>query len=136
MCYQTNQISETERQVFRVNSFVLNSSNIKYIGNGIIWLKQLEVASYWHFVEVIFWWWCIFIKVKVYEYTCLFSALLFVGNANVIRAKDELSGSDWTNNEEIEIFREYLRIPTISTPDVDYSKANSNLATAWTFNPM
>lgn len=29
----------------------------------------------------------------------------------------------WENNEEIQIFREYLRIPTVH-PDVDYSKDN------------
>lgn len=29
--------------------------------------------------------------------------------------------SKWENNEEIEIFREYLRIPTVH-PNVDYSK--------------
>lgn len=28
----------------------------------------------------------------------------------------------WQNNEEVEIFREYLRIPTVH-PDIDYSKA-------------
>lgn len=28
---------------------------------------------------------------------------------------------EWENNEEIKIFREYLRIPTVH-PDVDYSK--------------
>jgi hypothetical protein len=27
----------------------------------------------------------------------------------------------WENNEEIEIFREYLRIPTVH-PDIDYGK--------------
>lgn len=29
--------------------------------------------------------------------------------------------SDWENNEEIKIFREYLRIPSVH-PDVDYGK--------------
>lgn len=29
--------------------------------------------------------------------------------------------SKWENNEEIRIFREYLRIPTVH-PDIDYSK--------------
>lgn len=68
---------------------------------------------------------------NIFKYACCYSAFLFVGDANVIRAKDELMESDWTNNEEIEIFREYLRIPTISTPDVDYSKTNSKLIIAW-----
>lgn len=27
--------------------------------------------------------------------------------------------TDWENNEEIKIFREYLRIPTVH-PDIDY----------------
>lgn len=29
--------------------------------------------------------------------------------------------SDWENNEEIKIFREYLRIPSVH-PNVDYGK--------------
>lgn len=29
--------------------------------------------------------------------------------------------AEWENNEEIKIFREYLRIPTVH-PNVDYSK--------------
>lgn len=32
--------------------------------------------------------------------------------------------SDWENNEEIQIFREYLRIPTVH-PDINYSKLSS-----------
>lgn len=31
--------------------------------------------------------------------------------------------SDWEQNQEIQIFREYLRIKT-AQPDVDYSKIN------------
>lgn len=68
-----------------------------------------------------------------------YSGFLFVGDANVIRVKDQLSESDWANNEEIEIFREYLRIPTISTPDVDYSKIYIKLITQrepLSFNPI
>jgi len=30
--------------------------------------------------------------------------------------------SEWENNEEIKIFREYLRIPSVH-PNVDYSKS-------------
>lgn len=29
--------------------------------------------------------------------------------------------SDWENNEEIQIFREYLRIPSVH-PNIDYRK--------------
>lgn len=32
-----------------------------------------------------------------------------------------MSSEKWENNEEIKIFREYLRIPTVH-PDVDYSE--------------
>lgn len=31
---------------------------------------------------------------------------------------------EWENNEELNIFREYLRIPSVH-PDVDYSKLHS-----------
>lgn len=30
---------------------------------------------------------------------------------------------DWANNEEIKIFQEYLRIPSVH-PDIDYGKIN------------
>lgn len=33
----------------------------------------------------------------------------------------QISVSDWENNEEIQILREYLRIPTVH-PDIIYSK--------------
>lgn len=36
---------------------------------------------------------------------------------------------DWENNEEIKLFREYLRIPTVH-PDIDYSKF------VWKFNVL
>lgn len=39
-------------------------------------------------------------------------------NASVIR-----TSTKWSDNEEIKIFREYLRIPTVH-PNVDYSKLN------------
>lgn len=32
-----------------------------------------------------------------------------------------MSKTEWESNEEINIFREYLRIPTVH-PNVDYSK--------------
>lgn len=31
--------------------------------------------------------------------------------------------SAWENNEEIKLFREYLRIPSVH-PDIDYGKCN------------
>lgn len=49
------------------------------------------------------------------------STLIAVGDAHVIRTGNNRTLSQWENNEEIEIFREYLRIPTVQ-PDVDYSK--------------
>jgi len=33
----------------------------------------------------------------------------------------KMSSGKWENNEEIKIFREYLRIPSVH-PDIDYSK--------------
>lgn len=77
-----------------------------------------------HFYSM-FW---VFKKITFVQY---YSAFLFVGDANVLRVKDQLWDSDWSNNEEIEIFREYLRIPTISTPDVDYSKINCKQILFW-----
>lgn len=32
-----------------------------------------------------------------------------------------MSKAEWENNEEIKIFREYLRIPSVH-PNIDYSK--------------
>lgn len=37
--------------------------------------------------------------------------------------------SDWENNEEIKIFREYLRIPSVH-PNVDYGKTDFNAIAA------
>jgi len=33
----------------------------------------------------------------------------------------KLNKAEWENNEEIKIFREYLRIPTVH-PSIDFSK--------------
>lgn len=72
-----------------------------------------------------------FIRWKRITFSPSYSDFLYVGDANVIRVKDQASESDWSNNEEIQIFREYLRIPTISTPDVDYSKTNFKQIILW-----
>lgn len=37
--------------------------------------------------------------------------------------------SKWESNEEIQIFREYLRIPSVH-PDVNYGKFRSHIETA------
>lgn len=40
-----------------------------------------------------------------------------------------MSKAEWENNEEIKIFREYLRIPTVH-PNVDYSELISAIKIA------
>jgi len=47
--------------------------------------------------------------------------LLFISS----RSRLKMGLEKWENNEEIQIFREYLRIPTVH-PDVDYSKVEFN----------
>lgn len=42
-----------------------------------------------------------------------------MGDAYILRTKNYEMQSKWENNEEIRIFREYLRIPTVQ-PNVDY----------------
>lgn len=37
-----------------------------------------------------------------------------------------MSKAEWENNEEIKIFREYLRIPTVH-PNVDYSESADSI---------
>lgn len=46
------------------------------------------------------------------------SASIITGDAYVIR--NETTPSKWSDNEEIQIFRDYLRIPTVH-PNIDYS---------------
>lgn len=53
-----------------------------------------------------------------------FSAIFVTGNLLESDSKGEKKSSKWANNEEIELFREYLRIPTVH-PDVNYSKSES-----------
>lgn len=55
-----------------------------------------------------------------YLFTLFYSALIVLGDARVIRTTNNETLSKWANNEEIKIFREYLRIPTVQ-PNVDYS---------------
>lgn len=38
----------------------------------------------------------------------------------------KMSKAEWENNEEIKIFREYLRIPTVH-PNVDYSESADSI---------
>lgn len=52
--------------------------------------------------------------------------IFVVGHPNVIHGKDSQTLQNWTKNEEIEIFRAYLRIPTVSTPMADYSEKKFN----------
>lgn len=49
------------------------------------------------------------------------STLVVTGNSFVIQSKNQQTPPKWANNEEIEIFREYLRIPTVQ-PNPDYRK--------------
>lgn len=50
-----------------------------------------------------------------------FSVIFVGGNPFEPNSIGEQTPSKWANNEEIEIFREYLRIPTVQ-PNVNYSK--------------
>lgn len=47
------------------------------------------------------------------------SVLITTGDSYVIRTENSEIPSKWADNEEIQIFREYLRIPTVH-PDVNY----------------
>lgn len=48
--------------------------------------------------------------------------LFVVGHIHETFARENQTPQKWAKNEEIQIFREYLRIPTVSTPKADYSK--------------
>lgn len=50
-----------------------------------------------------------------------YSTISVVRDAYGAQPSDQEVSQNWTNNEEIEIFREYLRIPTVH-PNVNYSK--------------
>lgn len=51
-------------------------------------------------------------------------------NAYVLHDQYQRDLSKWSENEEIKIFREYLRIPTVQ-PDPDYSKILLKTVSNW-----
>lgn len=55
---------------------------------------------------------------RVYQFSVSF---LYLIPFNVLCIQIRGKMSSWKNNQEIEIFREYLRIPSVH-PDIDYSK--------------
>lgn len=60
-------------------------------------------------------------------YISFFASIAFQ-NAYAVHVKGQQSTSKWTENKEIQIFREYLRISTVQ-PDPDYSeKISKNIS--------
>lgn len=45
--------------------------------------------------------------------------LIFI---SIVKPSTLTQRSQWENNEEIKILREYLRIPSVNLPNIDYSE--------------